>query len=340
MHTISQLLHTAGCHFHVYEMGRQIRPITKQTFAQIETLTHPYPAPIRGKAWFAIEFFEQQPSAEPFIWFVHFSVDEFGLLHADQLNHFIKIIADQALHTLASNAGQPNDNPYTFKPSQDKLAALNSLIRFRRHAKASSHLQGAMDYYLQATPQQPWQTLGIQGIADLATRSGQKAVEASLCDNFAHWQLEAKIALLNQLEHHTIGRKLASVIAQTLTQETHPTCREAMIRALSGAPEAIGNDVLAALLTGEETPSVSDLIAIVGRHWHRLHQTTWAKALLEQLAKQTFDTDEVFQAVMVDMLALPNVREQVIVLMRDPTISDRLRGAIGRFISHQTNHSS
>lgn len=337
MHTITQLLQTAGCDFHLYEMGRQIRCLDAAQFNAIEQLKQPYPSPIKGKAWFAVEFFEAGSHVEPFIWFLSFSLDEFGLFQADEINHFIKMIIEAAGEELTSGKLQPKDNPYCFTPSLDKQAALNSIIRKRRKQPASAQLQNALSYYLPShspeTPAITWQELGIQGIADIAARASEADFDQPLSQQLADWQLQPKIALLNQLEHHPLGRALCTEIIKQLDAETHPACREALLRSLSQAADSVVLPLLEKQLAATAQATLSELIAILGRHWQRLAQNGLIKLFMEQLALCCGDSDEVFSGVMADMLALPNLRGEVIAEMRDPDISEQLRAAIGRFIA-------
>ena len=338
MHTISQLLESAGCNFHIYEMGRQIQPIKKAEFNDIESLNAPYPAPIKGKAWFAVEFFEDKPAATPFIWFIHFSLDEFGLLVADQLNHFIRIIADAAGLTQQLTESAQQDNPYSFKPSLSKQAALNSIIRLRRRTAESAQLIDAKHYFLSNNSELDWRELSIQGIADLAARADKGTIENTLCQNYQQWSAEARNTLLSQLEHHQIGMKLAILLNKELTISKEPMHREQLIRALAGAPQQIAQQTVQQLTDSEALPSLAELIAIVGRHWQHLKTPEAALAVMEHLARLTLDSLELFNGVMADLLAIPGVREQVIYQMRNPETSATLRVAIGKFISSSAGH--
>ncbi|MCV5745017.1 DUF3549 family protein, partial [Escherichia coli] len=71
---------------------------------------------------------------QPWIWFLKFELDERGLLKQSDIGNFIKYVVEAMGTRLSEEMSEEqqqklSNNPYTFKPSEDKMAVFHSQVR-------------------------------------------------------------------------------------------------------------------------------------------------------------------------------------------------------------------
>lgn len=324
--TLTQFLTTAQTQFQIYDLGRKVQHIDMMTFSKIESLDTPYPFPTQGHAQFAIVFWNEDK--KPYIWFVKLALDEQGLLLPSARSQFIQMI----LEALGRDPTQPlseqqqqalASNPFNFKPSQEKLAVFNALVKKQLNLPASSQYEMAIQYLSGKIAKENWQDVGLQGIADVCIRSNQLNHEDYLLSGIEFSAIEVKIALCQCLEHIAISGKLADKV---LSQFHHADDEHQLfyLRALSGHTESSYE----AFMSLSENNKLNDsaLITIAARSWHLLRNDELRQIFLEALASQP---QHFFNQVFADIVAIPSLRNKILAELRNPDRSIQLSQAIG-----------
>ncbi|WOT04249.1 DUF3549 family protein [Shewanella youngdeokensis] len=324
--TLSQFLKTAKTQFQVYDMGRRVQHIDMMAFHQIEELLTPYPSPIQGHAQFAIVFWDA--SQQHYIWFIKLALDERGLLSPAPRLQFIKMI----IEALGRDPTQPlteqqqeqlANHPFNFKPTQEKLAVFNALVRKQLGEKASSQYEFAYQYLSGQCAPENWQNIGMQGIADICVRAKELDHQIHINNSFERAATEVQIAMCQCLEHMTIDNNLADVLLAKFKGAS--TDNQAyLLRALASKPEQSQQAI--AHLAANDALTADMLITIAARNWTALKDETTLNIYLEGLAKQE---QHFFNQIFADIVAIPFIRTQLLTQLRNPNRSDKLAAAIG-----------
>ena len=324
--TLSQFLTTAKTQFQVYDLGRRVQHIDMLAFHQIESLDTPYPYPIQGHAQFAIVFWDT--SQQHFIWFLKLALDEQGLLSPAPRSQFIEMI----LAALGQDPTQPlsdeqqerlANNPFNFKPSQEKLAVFNALVRKQLGQRASSQYEFALQYLSGQVAPTQWQHIGMQGIADVCARVNELDHEQHLVSSFDASAIEVQIALCQCLEHLKVSDTLANKILTKL-QDAAPEHQAYFLRALASSTKH--SQQAFEHLHRQSYLDANALISIAGRSWSILKHDSSRRVYLEALALQP---QAFFNQVFADIVAIPSLRNQLLGELRNPNRSVQLSQAIG-----------
>jgi hypothetical protein len=324
--TLSQFLTTAKTQFQVYDLGRRVQHIDMLAFHQIESLNTPYPYPIQGHAQFAIVFWDD--SQQHFIWFIKLALDERGLLSPAPRSQFIKMIIDalgQAPTQALSDDEQQRlaNNPFSFKPSQEKLAVFNALVRKQLGLTASGQYEFAVQYLAGQADKDDWQHLGLQGLADICVRFDEGDNAAHILDSFDGAAIEVKIALCQCLEHLTLSRELADKLLENLIA-TPNEYKQFYLRALASSAEHSRQAI--AQLNQMKLLDTNALLVIAARNWNALKDIDCRSIFLEALSQQT---QVFFNQIFADIVAIPSLRTLILAELRNPDRSAQLSQAIG-----------
>ncbi|WED21189.1 DUF3549 family protein [Vibrio sp. JC009] len=312
--TLSELLENSGCQYKVFDLGRRIQPIENEQFSKIESGHQPYPYPMQRQAHLAIAYWNE--TKQPWIWFLQFPLDERGLFKQSDIGNFIKYVVEAMGSRLVKELDEETEqtlanNPYTFKPKEDKLAVFHSMIRASMQMQTSQYYQHAQDYFSGKLGWSNWQTVGLQGITDICTRTGQDQNALNLQKALRHLPNEPLYALLGALEHVELPEKLA----QKLTDMSLELCSEkepdlfllsALVRSLSGAPKELLEQVVKAILASPLLSHQEVLIGIAGRAWQSLENSQLAETFLLRLAQTGNQT--LFNQLFADLVMIPNLR--------------------------------
>ncbi|MDH1471111.1 DUF3549 family protein [Shewanella bicestrii] len=324
--TLSQFLTTAKTQFQVYELGRRVQHIDMLAFHQIESLVTPYPYPIQGHAQFAIVFWNE--SQQHFIWFLKLPLDEQGLLSPAPRSQFIEMV----LTALGQDPTQPltdeqqdrlANNPFSFKPSQEKLAVFNALVRKQLGLSASIQYEFAVQYLSGQIATSEWQHIGLQGLSDVCVRLGELDHEQQLLASFDNSAIEVQIALCQCLEHLHLTEALANKLYAKFVAAP-PEYQAYYLRALASHTE-LSQQALAHLQQTERLEA-NELISIAGRNWTVLKQELSRSIYLETLARQP---QAFFNQIFADIVAIPSLRNHLLGELRNPNRSVQLSQAIG-----------
>lgn len=336
--SISEFLLHAGTNYRIFDMGRGLVSMSSQAFLEVENASVPAPRPRQQHAWFGITFWQGAKATNPYIWFVKLPLDEQGLVVGASRNHFLQIIVD-ALQDSLSNPDQKQqelpDNPYSFVPNQTQMAQFTALAREQLALPPSSGLD-IVKQYLLAPAMVDWQTLPLQGIADVALLLEHAEHATAIMRNFDNYAPTFIINLLQSLESveldETLAQWLREKLAATPVDEEHHALINALLRALtSETVNAKTQAMLTQLLTNHHALTVDGLSVIAARHYNCLQPPVLlpffeATAQVdERLAMQ----GQLFVGLFSDLVQIPSLRTEVLGMLRHTERSAALSKAIG-----------
>lgn len=333
MHTLSQLIEQSGAQYRIFDMGRSIRKIDRKTFEKFEAAEQPYPYPFQGHAWFALLFWSPDKKEEHQIWFIKFPLDEQGLLKQACRDDFIKRTIDEIAQRKDGESAEAaeSDNPWGFKPHQDKMAAIHAISSVVMGLGASSFYEPARAYL--QSPGADWQSLGVQGIADFCARLDEDDNESILINALPELTPPLLAHILPQLENVETSYRLADAVVQTCQDQQDPNLLSAAIRALS---QSQGSQLKAFVENCLQSPyqaNVEILVAISGRAWDVLKDEQLALTYLEKLARNDAG-QQGFNHIIKDILYLPDVGPVVRNAFKSEQRTDLLISTLGAFLKN------
>ncbi|MGL6261070.1 DUF3549 family protein [Vibrio sp. WXL210] len=314
LHTLTELLNNSGCHYQIFDLGRRIQAIDNETFAKVEQGLQPYPYPVQRHAQLGIAYWNH--NKQPWIWFIKFELDERGLLKQASVGQFIKYVLEAMGARLSTEMSEEQqqklaNNPFTFKPSEDKMAVFHSLVRAKLELATSQYYEHAQHYFTGDMGWANWQTVGLQGITDMAARLNLKPNRTEISQSLTHLPNEPLYALLGALEHVSLPKALTAQLCQ-LTQaqiDSHEPdlfLLSALVRSLSGATASEVEPQYQAILNSPRLSHPEVLIAIAGRCWHWLATPSTAEKYLLRLAQT--GNQALFNQIFADLVMLPELR--------------------------------
>ncbi|WP_158967060.1 DUF3549 family protein [Paraglaciecola sp. L3A3] len=335
--TISEFLLHAGTDYRIFDMGRAIRPVTSQTFLEIENGLIPAPYPRQQHAWYGILFFNKQASSEQYIWFVKLPIDEKGLIIPAGRQQFLQIVVE-ALGQQLDNKNNPNnqlpENPFTFVPNQNQLADFNSICRLSIDLATSEHIEKVIDY-LNAPQKNDWQTIPVQGIADFCATISTVASSELFIKKFNDVAPEMQYALCASLENHQLNSTLCEhLITWCQQQDNNQNRLAATLRALcQGQEQQKIQEFLISVLMSPQGITLDILMLIAARHWTHLNNENLLKQYIQLLAEMGPET---FIGLYSDLVQIPEIRETMLSILRWPEKSPQLTQAIGLLFGQQS----
>lgn len=334
-HTISslgELLNNAGTTWRVFDMGRRIQKIDKQTFSQIENNQIPYPFPLQQHAFLAIQFWNSHETETPYIWFLKMPLDEQSKLVQASRNHFASMVIEALGNQLTGNdeaQSQLDNNPYVFTPNANKLAAFNAIIKKELKQSASAYYEHVELYFSGKLGFNEWQQLGLQGIADFAMR-----LTDTNQDNLikALDQLPQPVvnSLAATLEHSAISVTLTEALYVQFENAVKQQNSENIINYLRMMSNTSATGILeravAILVTTPTLLNLDIVLTLTGRCWHALENHV--VALMDYLASE--HDQDVFAGIFADLVAIPSLRPHMLAMIRMQNRSEALSRAIGK----------
>ncbi len=337
--SISALLALSDSQFRIYELGRKIDKLSKETFNKIEQCQVPYPTPTQGHAHLAIVFW-QKKSVQPYLWFIKLPLDERGLLNQGARDHFIAIIvealgSDLSVDPTEKQAELLKSNPYLFTPSQYKLAMLNSLLSVELKKAASPHYQTFL-HYISNNNWQNWQDVGVQGITDFASRVNENDNASQIAKILAHLPFEVLSPLCGALENCLLPVELIEAIISLLKQaeESELDKKQMLMRSLASSTQHPFVDQYFSQLLLSQSLNADCMVTISARCWQVINGQERAMQFLEHLVQQ--QEGELFPAIFKDLVAIPTIRPLLFQCMRSTERSDTLAKAIGQLFNTQS----
>ena len=314
IHTLTQLLKNSGCQYDIYDLGRRIQKIDNTLFSDVEQGKQPYPFPLQKQAHLAISYWNEQK--QPWIWFLKFKLDERGLLNQADVGNFLKFVLEAMGTRLSGEISEEqqeklSNNPYTFKPSEDKMAVFHSQVRAELDLATSQYYEHAQHYFTGELGWENWQTVGLQGITDMCARLGSQQNGVAIRKAFNKLPSEPLYATLGALEHTQINDKLAQRLQEMADNEINSDepdlfLLSALVRALSGAEPSITNAVINQVLASPRLSHQEVLIGLAGRSWHALQDPAIAEQFLLRLAQT--GNQNLFNQLFADLVMIPALR--------------------------------
>lgn len=321
IHTLSQLLTNSECQYQVYDLGRRIKHIDSKVFADVEKGLQPYPFPLQRKAHLAIAYWNEHK--QPWIWFLKFELDERGLLKQADVGNFIKYVVEAMGTRLSQEMTEQqqqklSNNPYTYKPAEDKMAVFHSQIRAQLDLPCSQYYEHAQHYFSGGLGWDKWQTVGLQGVTDICARLGHNQNGVNLRKALKHLPNEPLYALLGALEHTPLSDKLAERLQEMALEQIDSNDPDifllgALARALSGANMSYSGVILDKILASPRLSHQEVLIGVAGRSWHLLRDQQLAQQFLLRLAQT--GNQALFNQLFADLVMLPELRMVLLPLL-------------------------
>ena len=321
IHSLTELLTNSECQYQVFDLGRRIRHIENKTFSDVEQGVMPYPFPLQRKAHLAIAYWNEQK--QPWIWFLKFDLDERGLLKQADVGNFLKYVLEAMGTRINQEMSEKqqeklSNNPYTFKPAEDKMAIFHSQVRAKLNLPCSQYYEHAQHYFSGQLGWDKWQAVGLQGVTDICSRLGQEQNGVNLRKALPQLPNEPLYALLGALEHTELQDKLAERIAELAVKQIDSDDPDifllgALVRALSGAKADISLPILKTVLASPRLSHQEVLIGIAGRSWHLLAEEKTAEQYLLRLAQT--GNQPLFNQLFADLVMLPDLRMVLLPLL-------------------------
>ncbi|NAW68394.1 DUF3549 family protein [Vibrio sp. V27_P1S3P104] len=321
IHPLTTLLKQSGCQYLVFDLGRRIQPIEAKQFQKIEQGQQPYPYPLQRQAHLAIVYWNEHQ--QPWIWFTKFPLDERGLLIQAEINQFIQYVIEamgsRLQQTLTEEQQQKlANNPYTFQPTEEKMAVLHSQIRAQLHLPTSQYYEHAQHYFSGGLGWENWQTVGLQGISDIGARLRQQNNSVFIRKALDHLPSSPLYALLGVLEHVNIPDNIASKLYEMANQQMSSSQTDlfllsALVRALSGATPNYLAKLTDAILATPDYCHQEVLIGLAGRAWSTLRESGRAQRFLLRLVQTENQT--LFNRLFADLVMLPELRMVLLPLL-------------------------
>lgn len=318
--TISQLLTQAKCEYMVYDLGRKVTQVENKQFAAIEENKVAYPYPIKRHAQFGITFWQE--GLDPWIWFLQFPLDERGLLNQALVGDFIKYVAtamgsDFSLEQNDELKQKLAENPYTFKPQDDKLAVFHSLVQRNLNLNYSNFYTQARTYLSGDLGWNNWQNIGLQGIADLVVNLDKDNNLVILKKSLLNLPQQPLYAVLGALEHLELPAAIANRLYELYLAKNEQDLflATAVMRSLAGAPTIQLETIVTETLKNNSLNHREMFIAIAGRCWNGLTNQEVLRLFLLKLAQ--LGDQSLFNQLFIDLVMLPNLRHLVLSLLNN-----------------------
>ncbi|GAA6167580.1 DUF3549 family protein [Sessilibacter corallicola] len=318
-----------------YDLGRRIRPLSKSSFEAADDLSKPYPLPYLKSAWLGVVFWSKENFQSPMVWTLKLPLDEKGFLQPNDRDQFLQ----QLLITIGTNihaartgkelSAVLDNNPYAFDLPEDRKAAFHAKISAQLKRPASRFYEPTLAY-LENPTEDGWQSLGIQGLADVAARWQDN--DALLRKALESAPNPAFIGLAQLLEHEQLNAKVTQSIIDRLERElkTEAPAGNLVAAAIRGMSHSEANGLRQQALTKAMalmgSADVEVVAAIASRCCNDLSNPTLGLQFLELLAKLGHEN---FIQVISDLMALSELRPHLLQAMRQPNRSQVLMEAIG-----------
>ena len=335
--SLSHFLIQADTQIRFFDLGRRVTKISLPDFQKFERYEMAYPFPYEQSAWLGILFWNKKDKSQHNIWFLRMPLDETGFIQLSSRDEFVHMLLSRVTEQLERDEKKPalqhllKDNPYVFKPTQDKLAVFHSKARLILQQEPSQFFEKAMTY-LHGNNHKQWEHLGIQGITDIAVRCcHDDAVYKTLLQTLSKIPAPVFNAFTQNLENERINIKLAKIIAERLLKSSDEQVLANGIRGLANCQSrSLKHETILAVLKKYNPKHTLPLIAISAKAWEVLHEDDIRRLYLEQLAANPMGA-ELFNSLIIDLMFIPGLREKIMAEFRNPQRSELLSKSVGQF---------
>ena len=338
--TLSEFLHHSGAKYSVFDMGRRVTKLCSDQFFNFESARQAYPYPLQKSALFGVIFWSPTLPDKHYIWFLKFPLDEQGLLVQAARDEFLSMLLERVGGSKLAVTGSEDiedilsDSPYTFTPLEEKLAAFNSKANKSLGRQASSYYHNALNYFIGEKDLNDWQSLAIQGVADLAERLNEGDNTQRLIEVLPKLPEKPFMVLCSFLEHVEPKVGIVEALAQQIEYELEkkePNIEKicACLRAASNCPaRALLEQMVIKTLKNDCSKKIEILAVISGRLWQLLENSQICTLFVERLAENDADYSG-FSQVLADAMFMPGLREHIMKALQCPKRSDTLSKRVG-----------
>ncbi len=331
--TLYQLVQAAGCDYCIYDIGRRVTEISKIEFEQFENAQQAYPFPIQKTARFALVYWPLGQTINPYIWFMNLPLNEESQLIEASRNHFVAIIQEAMGGKITEGGeGKLPDNPYIKAPDQKKLAMVNAKLKHKLKL-APSHYMADCISYLSHQTWDNWQSLAVQGWADLLVRLEDPKINQLFDNGFFEFPANMQAELASLIEHQQLNRATNRRIIRQLQNKTlEKTQKLTLLRCVSGcAGEPELNAYLTDLLNNEQALDADTLAVISARCFTSLTDPLLLSLFLETIARHP--AEGLFEALFTDLVAIPNLRRSIFALLQNPNALPNTRVSLSKMVA-------
>ncbi|WGL17538.1 DUF3549 family protein [Microbulbifer bruguierae] len=346
--TLSELVAAADFNLRWFDVGRRVQPISRKAAEAFEQGTSPWPHPYLRQAWCGLLLWpagEPGSASLPVVWFLRFPLDEQGKLLLPIRDRFLKQL-QQGLYAGEGQGANGHRDPgkhlqrtleqseLIFNPPADKRAVFHAKAGQILRRPYSDHYPAAKAYAKDPACF-PWEQLAVQGLADLAVRWEEE--KESLCHSLPRFATPALIALCQCLESETIDHQLVQPLIsrgeQSLASgEPDTALLTALVRGISHSPASgMRQQFLLTLLQSLAGTNGEVLAAIGSRCTDDLFVPEIAQLWLEKLSES--QPQETFNLLLTDLLFLPQLRNVLLAVLRNPERTEGLALAFGAFLN-------
>jgi hypothetical protein len=346
--SLTQVLRHSGGQIRFFDMGRRVQKVSADLFEKIENQQTPYPYPYLQHAWLALMIWNPKNKEQGVAWFLKLPLDEQGFL--------IQAVRDDLLGRLLKNAGgilqheetgeMPEDalkdNPFSFKPDQEKMALFHAYSTLAASQPASQYYENAQQYFAGQAGFDNWQALGFQGIADLTVRhekgSNSKILTKAI-PLLPDVPFEVLCTCLESIEpDHKLFEALCVRAEQTLTRGTaNANHIAALTRGLSNGRHSDRKQaIIKSILESDYALEPEVIVSIATRCSDSLQDPALLAIFLEKLAIGKAGQAG-FSRVLSDLMFLPTLRALILMQLRNGERSEALTQAIGEMFGANFN---
>lgn len=338
--SLSQLLRQSGGQVRFFDMGRRVQKLSTEQFEKIENQQTPYPYPYLQHAWIALMIWNPKNKEQGAAWFLKLPLDEQGFL--------IQAVRDDLLSRLLKNAGgilqhektgeMPEDalkdNPFSFKPDQEKMALFHAYSTLASSEPASQYYEHAEQYFAGQIGFDNWQSLGYQGIADLVVRhekSNNSKLLTKAIPLLPDVPFEVLCTCIESIEpDHQLFEALSLRAEQTLERGTASANHIAAItRGISNARNTPRKqEIINKILQSDYALEAEVIVSIATRCHEALQEPATLHLFLEKLAIGKAGQAG-FSRVLSDLMFMPALRALILMQFRNEERSEALSQAIG-----------
>ncbi len=317
--TLSEFLQQAGTEYRVYDIGRGIRYLSEQVFADIEHGRRPYPFPRQAHAWLGIVFWNKNLSNEHYLWFLKFALDETSTLINGPRDHFLHLVVEALEKETNNNSDTLSkvENPYSFVPSQQTLADFNALTKVELGIAPSTYYQETIRF-LKAPSVMNWQQLSTQGLADFCSRLQDASNGQLLIQTYPQLAPVVQNSLLSSLENYQLDETLAlTLVAYAKSNPEDANLMALTLRALAQSQHhSIVQSYVMDVIKNKVAIDINILSVIVARHWQLLIDEPILTLLLERAATINM---EVCAGLYKDLVMIPLMRQRMLNVLNRET---------------------
>lgn len=339
VNTFTEFVNTLDAEFRVFDMGRRLYRLSNSQFQKFENLETPYPTPLQRHAWLGFLIWWKETKDEPLIWFLKLPLDEQGKIipasRDDFIQRVMKAIQMRLTHPESKDASILNESELAFTPNQERMASFHAKTSRLLGKSASSFYEPAVSYLKKEQTNESWESLGLQGIADICGRL-EDLNHASLISNALAWLPDApKMQILALLENEEPTTELSLKVLELAesalaSEQVDINLVSACLRALSNAKtEKARQAIILKALASSQGNDLELLSTITSRCWQDLENPELCYQLFEQVAKHTHG-QQVFTQFFLDLVAIPGVRPWLMTTIRRTDRSEALSQCIGQ----------